>query len=447
VFSSLIKNDDDYPQVSNLTLLAFCGYVVIWYLQIGYRIPILGAIRFEFLYAALLSFVAILFNNKIELDCPLIGILLLFLLVLCIQIPFSCNVEVSWNMFIDRVVKFAFMAVFIICFVRSPKHLFFFLGAFILACMKMGQEGLVGQITGDLVWENQGVMRLNGSTPLYSHPNSFSGMALGTIPFIIYLFPLFSLFIKGILLVQFILAFNIILHTGSRTGYVAFCLLLLFALLRSKKKLKALLVLISLAILSIPFIDKQYVERFESIFTEEEKEGQSIETRKQILSDAINIFREHPFGVGVSAFPTARAKYFGRNQDTHNLYLEVATNLGIQGLIVFIILIVKMMRCLSDTRARINMQKRILLDKIALIKAKEDGIFIQDHVEKLRFMEAVANAVIMFLIVRLILGMFGMDLYEIYWWFSVGLTVALFNMNKYSEIKSKKILKMLDPSP
>ena len=37
----------------------------------------------------------------------------------------------------------------------------------------------------------------------------------------------------------------------------------------------------------------------------------------------------------------------------------------------------------------------------------------------------MANAAAGFIFVRLVLGMFGMDLYEVYWWFGAGLAFAL----------------------
>lgn len=437
--------DEDFPHVSNLALLSFCGYVIIWYLQIGYRIPFLGKIRFEFIYAALLSLYLIFFGGKIELDCPVFNTIILLFLAMIIQIPFSYNVQHSYEIFIDRVLKFSFMAIFIVGFIKSPKHLIFFLGAFLLACLKMGQEGFLGQITGNMVWENQGVMRLHGSTPIYEHPNSFTGMALGTMPFLIYLFPIASRVVKVAFIVQFIFALNIVLHTGSRTGYVAFFVMLLFIFYRSKgNKLKILIILSILGFLTIPFLEHQYIERFESIFTGKDKEGASTELRKEILSDSIKIFSDHPFGVGVGAFPIVRKKTFGRSQDTHNLYLEIATNIGIQGLIIFAYFIMQIFKCLSYVRREVALQLQKLSEFTDKIKESDrylnEESLIGDHIRELKLLNAVAKALFLFLIIRLTLGLFGMDLYEIYWWFGSGLTIALFNINKYSSLKTEKLL-------
>jgi putative inorganic carbon (hco3(-)) transporter len=410
----------EYPHISKTLLLVFCGYVIIWYLQIGYRVPALGAIRFELVYAAALTALAIFATPKIDLKFPLFPYVLLYFLVIVIQIPFSQDFNTSWDVFLDRILKFSFMAFFIVSFVRSPTHLKFFLAAFLLACLKMGQEGLLGRLSGSLVWENQGVMRLHGSTPLYIHPNSFTGMALGTLPFAYFLWPLCSKYIKGILLITGILSLHIILYTGSRTGYVGLMVFLAFIFFKSNYKRKFIVWLVLALVLAIPMIPSDYSERFNTIFTLEEKEGRSAEARMEILKDAWQVFVDNPLGVGVAAFPKVRMDRFGRSQDTHNLYLEVATNLGIQGIVIVGLMFYKMLSMLNKIRT--NASKDISLI-ISNPKYVNDNIL-----HDLSWIEAAASATICFVILRLGLGLFGMDLYEIYWWFAIGITFSLYSM-------------------
>jgi putative inorganic carbon (hco3(-)) transporter len=439
--NSFNSREIGYPIVGKGITLGLAGYVVLWYLQLAYRIPVLGVIRFEYIYAIILFITGLIFAPKLELDSPLIRLALLLLLSMVIQIPFSQNIEVSYNVFIDRVIKFGFMSILIILCVRNPQSLIFFLGAFLLACMKMGQEGLVGRITGSLMWENQGVLRLHGPTPIYHHPNSFAGMALGSLPFAIYLFPISSKIIKAFLIGLIILALNIIIFTGSRTGYIAFIILLVYLSLTGRGKLAVLSGVLIIATISLFYLDRQYVERLETIYTGEDKEGQSIEMRKEILSDAIKVFSSYPFGVGISAFPTVRKRLFGREQDTHNLYLEVATNLGIQGLIIFLVVIYGMMKVLIRLKNEFNYQKNEIskfADSMELQNNLQNSFLV--HIRDLELMEGTSRALILFLIVRLSLGLFGMDLYEIYWWFSLGLAVALSNMSKYSTDKTNRLI-------
>jgi len=44
-----------------------------------------------------------------------------------------------------------------------------------------------------------------------------------------------------------------------------------------------------------------------------------------------------------------------------------------------------------------------------------------------------------FIMIRLVLGLFGMDLYEIYWWFAFSLTISLSNILTINLIRWKDI--------
>lgn len=431
----------DYPYISRLVLYLFCGYVIAWYLQIGERWPLLGSLRFEFIYAALLSVFVFIYSKSIQLKCPILPYLFFYLVVLIIQIPLSEDINTSTNIFIDRIIKFSFLGIFIVTFVRSPTDLKYFLGAFFLACMKMGQEGVYGKITGGSMWENQGVMRLHGVTSLYQHPNSYAGMALGTVPFIFRLWPISGRFIKIAFAILMLFATNIILFSGSRTAYVGVFGLMFFFWITSKAKKRLFLIGLIAFMAGLAVMPGQYFDRLQSIYTLQEKEGASATTRIQILEDAVEVFIQNPFGIGIGAFPAVRQKIFGRMQDTHNLYLEIATNLGIQGLIIFALLLFKTLKLLHSINRDASEQIELL--RKGMLKENDTGELAKrakDHANDLALISATASSVFLFIMMRLILGLFGMDLYEIYWWFAFGLTIALFNMNMISTAKTNSIL-------
>lgn len=339
------------------------------------------------------------------------------LLVMGIYTIFSMDRETSIPIYIDRGIKFSAIALFIWAAVEKVEDLKTIVAFMLLAWLKIGQEGLVGWLTGNMVWYNQGIPRLRGSTMMYLHPNSYSGFAVGCLPFCYFLFFWAkSLILKLGFLLLASLAMIIIINTGSRTGYVATILtfIALFFLLK-KGKMKIFLVSLLFLPLLISNIPDHYVERFNSIFTGEEKEGASSAARKQIIEDAIDVYKAYPLGVGVSAFPAVRGEMFDRYQDTHNLYLEILTNLGPIGVLSFFTLIFNIIR-----RNWIN--SRLVMN----IK----GILEIDR----QFLNALCFCVIGYLLVRLFLGMFGMDLYEIYWWLALGYTLAC---NKL--IQSEKI--------
>lgn len=435
-----------YQLTNRIISIIFFSYVVIWYLQIGIRYPALGNIRIEFIIGVLLGVIALItFNNRIgKIDTSgLAPYIFLYFLCILIQIPFSSDIETSWNIFIERILKFSCMMLFIVSFVKSPFDLKLFIAAFLLTSFKMGQEGLFGKITGSMMWENQGVFRLHGSTPMYFHPNSFSGNALGAFPFVYYLYPIVPRWIKALLTLHFIFIINVIIFTGSRTGYLGVICAILFLIISSKNKLKAILIIGMAGVVIISSIQEGYIDRFLSIYTGEEggqKEDTSRGKRIEILKDALAISLDNPLGVGVGAFPAVRKQRYGRFQDTHNLYLEVLTNLGIQGFLIFLCLIYALVNNLVKLNKDLSRQIAHLSELQSFSSSEKNNYLVTDHIQDLRLIRAVSSAVLMFTILRLVVGLFGSDLYEIYWWFSIGLTVSLININSVSKKKTAILL-------
>jgi O-antigen ligase len=211
---------------------------------------------------------------------------------------------------------------------------------------------------------------------------------------------------------------------------------------QSKYKWRTMVVGTIVAIIALPLIPQQYIERFASI-TGSEKEGQSKFRRLEIIQDAVTIFAENPFGVGVAAFPFVRQDRFGRSQDTHNLYLEVATNLGIQGFIVWALLIFAVFRSIRRLLRSMDDQ----LQKLGP-RGPPDGdpkSPLTKHIADLRLMRAILLAASGYMVIRLSVGFFGMDLYEIYWWFTMGIVIAMHNMNQVAERLTASLLALPPP--
>lgn len=414
--------------------LAFTGlfsiYVLTWFLEVGKRIEFLGAVRFEFLLGAVLTAIAVpsVLAHPAGDRNPLPKYAIAYLAFVTLHLPLSQSFAVSWDTYIDRVLKFSCMTLFLAAFVRNPRTLRLFIAAFLLACLKLGQEAFVGKITGSMVWENQGIMRLNGAPgTLFGHPNSLAGLAVGTLPFIYFLWPSVSRRSRVALVVLLVFAVNIIVFTGSRTGYVGALLLVAFLFLRSRRKLRFLGALLLVGILAAPLIPDQYIERFMTTFVGKEREGASKEHRLEIAGDAWRIFLANPQGVGIYGFAEARERQLGKSpMDTHNLYLQVLADLGVGGAVFFGAFLVALWRQLQrverDLAAEIGTVERLASRDRARPPAADA---VAEHLRDLRFMRAVATAFLAYLAARLFLGLFGHDLYEIYWWLSAGATIAL----------------------
>ncbi len=440
-----------YPKATPLQLGLLALVILIKYTQLTSRFPALADMRFELIVNAILFFIVAFKAKPYKISNPIVGAVVFLYLCIAIQVPLSVNIDFSWNVFVDHVVKYSIFAYLIANIILSPKNLRLFWIFFLLSCGKIAQEGFMGWLTGGLVWENQGVMRLNGSVPIYGSPNSFSGFGVGLIPFLYYLSPLATRYEKFFLAAIAVGATVIIIFTASRTGYMGTIAFFLYAVMRSQAKMKALVLLIVIATAAAFFVPADYKDRFMSSFTGQDKEGGSTRARKQILVDAKEIFFEHPLGIGVAAFPLVRMQKFGRFQDTHNLYMEVLTNLGIQGGIAFVIYIVSLFRLLAKTQKMVLAQLQKLSppgrkksESANSNKSVSDpNPMLTAHTKDLQLIVATTNAVMGFIVVRLVLGMFGMDMYEIYWWFMLGLALACYRITVFAEKRTDAL--MLDP--
>jgi putative inorganic carbon (hco3(-)) transporter len=419
-----------YPPIVVPMFAVFLAFVVARYIGINDRLDILSTIRFEFLLGLSAIIMSIIKMSSRTPDFgaarPLLYSIIILFLLTAVQVPFAADQVMARMVFNDRVFKFAMLTFLMAVMIESPRSLILFMAAYLFSVFYVTEESVEGLISGSLYWENQGVMRLHGAVPMYGHPNSLGGVAMGSLPFIWFLFLRIKSRLARIgMLMTAATSIICVIYSGSRTAYMGLIALLLWIWFQSTRKVKFGIILAVTMVVLVPVLPDQYLQRFKSIGGHE-AEGRSKEARIEILEDAIVIFKEHPFGVGVSSFPLVRTQRFGRSQDTHNLYLEVATNLGIQGLIAFVVFIVILM--ITFRRAAFAFRRQRTRLRRAVVAAEVPAALRRRaarHDSDLRLLLATAQAGAGFVVVRLVLGLFGMDYYEIYWWFSAGLAFVL----------------------
>jgi len=264
---------------------------------------------------------------------------------------------------------------------------------------------------------------------------------------VVFLFPVIKkLYLRIGLLGLFTTSTICVIYSGSRTAYIAIVAFIVYWYFISKRKSQFITIGLIVGSLVIFILPEQYIGRFKSI-TGEEAEGHSRDTRIVILEDAMQILMENPAGVGVGSFPAVRMERFGRKQDTHNLYFEVATNLGIQGLIIFLIFVGIMLR--SFWRSRSSYLRQLQAIKILLRQPNlTPGVrkVALGHHRDLHFLVALCQAGAGFIYLRLVLGLLGMDLYEVYWWFGVGLAICLTNLLTHCSNKTRFLIEFGKPT-
>jgi putative inorganic carbon (hco3(-)) transporter len=405
------------------TFILFLFYVVVWWLQLGERLgDRFGTdIRLEAVIALFLLVIIFFdsFRKNPEEKTGLAPFVMALFAVMLLKVVFAWNVDRAWYVFTERVLKYAAFGFFASHFVRTPKQLRWFIFIWLLVCWKGTLEGVIGGITGSLVWENQGIPRLHGNG-LWSHPNSFSQFAIGVIPFCFYLFPVVKRkWLKLGILTLFCFATYVVIFTGSRTGYLGYLIMIVLFFFQSSKQVRTVIVIMSLLMIPIffTFMPQNYQERFMSSFTGQEKEGGSKQARLTLYKEGWFVFTHHPFGVGLGNYPEAGMKYFKYKQEQHCLYTEVLTEIGLQGFAVFMVFLWKIYSILQALKIKI-------ISLLTIAETRDNfNLFLRNDIE---FMYAVIRSTLVYFLLRLFLDIFGMDLYSITWWFVIGIISSIY---------------------
>jgi len=133
-----------------------------------------------------------------------------------------------------------------------------------------------------------------------------------------------------------------IVLTFSRAGFLALGVTFIsyMVLLRNRPQKKLIPLALVLALFAIPLIPSTYVDRLSTITDIEEDESGSAQLRFNDMKLATGLFLRNPLigtGIGVSAIAMdeARGSY---GTEIHNVYLQYAVELGLPGLILFLLL-------------------------------------------------------------------------------------------------------------
>jgi putative inorganic carbon (HCO3(-)) transporter len=423
---------------------ALLVYTISVYTSLAERLEFLAAVRHELIIGAVLAVMCIWVLTALPVNMApsrwtILAIVLLFLVMLS-QIPFAADPVRAWDTFFNKIFKQALFAFFILVLIRSPQHLRWFLAALVFSLFWVYQEAIRGLITGDLIWANQGIPRLHGSVDLYRHPNGLSLIAVASLPFIINLLPVLKRkWTKLFLLGTAALALPCILYSGSRAGYLGTLAVLFVWWAQSPKKIRGV-VLVGVALLAaVLFLPDEYKGRFMTI-GEETQEDSSKEARERLIRYAWEMFQENPFGVGVDGFLVLLRQRIGDlAQPTHNLYLQVATHLGIQGFMIFFFFVWALFSSFKQTlKTMANIQAMLAragkqVQDISLPGRRQLSQIATD----LRYVTAVTKAARMYLIMLLVNGMFNHSLYQMPWWLTCGLAVSLANISRIMENNSR----------
>jgi O-antigen ligase len=241
----------------------------------------------------------------------------------------------------------------------SPRLLRRFTWLIIVAMGYIAARGWMDYATGQNLLQG----RLQGvSSGLMGNPNDLAMNMVTFLPFAAFAAltpgkPLARLFAAGVT----VLMLGAILFAKSRAGFLALAVTGLLILLQSGRLRPRLAILAVVAALVVPpILPQAFWTRVSSIVNAEDDETGSREARLVLFQDGWDAFMDHPFtGVGAGQFqnynPPDRQELW---RETHNVPLQVLSELGIAGGAVFVWLLARSGRTLFQTWRALRPRRR-----------------------------------------------------------------------------------------
>jgi len=180
--------------------------------------------------------------------------------------------------------------------------------------------------------------------PDFHDANALAGHFALLIPIIAVLFVRSGLLGKAVSLVAGVFVVNGLILTRSRGAFVAVAGGMLAALLMAPQGRRKT-VLIGLIFVAAGFLrltDPSFRERASTIAAPAEQRDISVQSRLDIWQGSLTILAKHPLGVGAGNFPAEISQVVPQyaRKDAHSTFVLCYTELGIQGFIVLILVIV-----------------------------------------------------------------------------------------------------------
>jgi hypothetical protein len=196
--------------------------------------------------------------------------------------------------------------------------------------------------------------RLEGvGAPGADTANSLASLLMTTLPFTGSLISQSGLSLKVLVAIAAPLALNVIILCNSRGAFLALIGSgISFVLLsRGKTRKNALKALgLGAVVLYLLLGDPEIVQRFATTFSGAEERDSSASSRIEFWTAGWELIKDHPLGSGGGAFKYVLGERYLRMYTTqvdsrslHNGYLTIATNWGVQGLVLHLIFVLAAM--------------------------------------------------------------------------------------------------------
>lgn len=347
--------------MSKLGFILYLVFTFSWFTHLTSRVPALGEIRFDMgLIIAIFVLSLLSISNKLSNpDDKTKWAIAALLLYVIFTIPFVewpgsvVNNLQTWP-------KYLVFYYFTVTLVGTESRLKIFLWVFLLLQMFRVAEPLYLNITQGY-WGSRASMsdwesmdRLAGAPHDLVNPNGLAFVILTIFPFLYYFRPL-SLLTNAIFFAVTPVLIHALILTGSRSGMLGMGVCLFAIIYNSKRRSLSLVAIVPVAFITLISMSGDFKDRYVSLFDPTAKNAGTVGGRIEHMNDDLELSLRKPiFGHGLGTSTEASSHFSGRYQISHNLYTEIAIELGFIGLAIFVFYIINIYRNVLLTSRRID---------------------------------------------------------------------------------------------
>lgn len=372
------KNSD--IRRTELAFRVYLVFIVSWFLHLGSRIPILGALRIDLLLVLFLltasSSRARTTTHPGDVTSRILKFLMIYILA---SLPFvewpGSVLKSGLPNFIKAIVFYFFTVKLVINEESLRRFIIVFLGCM---CFRVLEPLYLHITTG--YWGEAAYMggewldRLCGAPSDVIGANGLAFVILTVLPFLYFL----SVYSKKYLIAAVLLAPPIIyalVLTESRSGMMGLMVLISLIIIKSKHKILLSLAASLALIIGFANLTPDQKDRYLSVIDSSTKNAGTAEGRVDgVVADFEVGLRRPIFGHGLGTSREANANFGEKDQLSHNLYTEIFQELGLVGLIVFLLFIKSILT--NYMRARAAIRSRLANDRNKFLAAVNEALFV-----------------------------------------------------------------------
>jgi O-antigen ligase len=302
---------------------------------------------------------------------------------------------------IESYLHVALFYVLVVTSVRDEKSLRRLVAMFLVSVGLYMGHSLLEYVNGRFEYR-QSIVRMVGVDVTYADPNAFAATVLLSLPMTL---PFWnhnrSIALRLLLVAYTVTACGCILLTGSRTGFVGLGVYGAFSLVFARSKAKMLGLLCAAAILLMLFMPDALQDRFLTLIDPSRGPAnaqESAEGRIGGFLEGFHLWDQNPvLGVGPGAFLYAT----GLGYNSHNVYGQVVSEMGVVGTLAFSGLLLCFYLNWRETRRHFRRQRP-------------------------DFVYHVSRAVALNVLLLLLMGWAGHNLFRYNWlWFAAFQAIAV----------------------